>query len=487
LSGVGVTNNSGIVQQFIAPADNAGGAGAITFTNAAIAGELTTYTNPGGTDGGAGGAVTFMDNASAASGTFINHGSLSGNALGGITGFFGNSSAGNGTFIQNGSAVLLGSGGETDFHNASTAASGTFTLNGGTGSSGFGGLVQFFDTATAANAMFTVNGGETAGGFGGELAFLGTSTADNCTILANGTDVPGAAGAFILFAAGAAANGGNATVIINGGATAGALLTLAEDTDGRTARIEVFDNGTVDVSFHDPPGVTIGSVEGTGILRLGERNLTVGSNNLSTTFSGTVRGTATNHVSLTKVGTGTLILTNANTYKGGTAISAGQLVVNNMDGSGTGSGAVRVRAGILAGRGTIAGDVIVGTGSGNGAALAPGRRGSKTDTLTILSALTFQFDSTYKFELKSSTATADKVVANGVTINGGALFSFTDLDSAVLPIGTVFTAVDNTAATPIVGTFANLPDDSTFTIGNNTYQVDYQGGDGNDLTLTVIR
>ncbi len=120
--------------------------------------------------------------------------------------------------------------------------------------------------------------------------------------------------------------------------------------------------------------------------------------------------------------------------------------------------------------------------------LLPGaaERGAKTDTLTILSALTFQLDSTYKFELKSSTATADKVVANGVTINNGAQFSPSDLDSAVLPIGTVFTAVDNTAATPIAGTFANLADGSTFTIGSNTLQASYEGGDGNDLTLTVV-
>ena len=32
----------------------------------------------------------------------------------------------------------------------------------------------------------------------------------------------------------------------------------------------------------------------------------------------------------------------------------------------------------------------------------------------------------------------------------------------------------------------SLTDDSTFTVGNNAYQVDYQGGDGNDLTLTVV-
>jgi hypothetical protein len=73
-----------------------------------------------------------------------------------------------------------------------------------------------------------------------------------------------------------------------------------------------------------------------------------------------------------------------------------------------------------------------------------------------------------------------------VTINSGALFSLIALDNGTLPQGTVLTAIQNTAAAPIAGTFANLPDDSTITIGNNTFQVDYQGGDGNDLTLTVV-
>jgi len=32
----------------------------------------------------------------------------------------------------------------------------------------------------------------------------------------------------------------------------------------------------------------------------------------------------------------------------------------------------------------------------------------------------------------------------------------------------------------------HLPDDSTLVVGNNAYQVDYQGGDGNDLTFMVV-
>jgi hypothetical protein len=50
----------------------------------------------------------------------------------------------------------------------------------------------------------------------------------------------------------------------------------------------------------------------------------------------------------------------------------------------------------------------------------------------------------------------------------------------------MFIAISNTSANPIAGTFANLSDGSTFTAGRNNYQVSYSGGDGNDLTLTVV-
>ncbi|MEP6708706.1 MAG: hypothetical protein ABJB32_01075 [Verrucomicrobiota bacterium] len=42
----------------------------------------------------------------------------------------------------------------------------------------------------------------------------------------------------------------------------------------------------------------------------------------------------------------------------------------------------------------------------------------------------FNADATYKFELKTSNATADKVVAKDVTINSDALFSFIGLAAA---------------------------------------------------------
>ena len=68
----------------------------------------------------------------------------------------------------------------------------------------------------------------------------------------------------------------------------------------------------------------------------------------------------------------------------------------------------------------------------------------------------------------------------------GARFSLHRVGQGILTPGTVFTVIDNTAATPIAGTFRNLPDGSTFTVGPNTFQADYEGGDGNDLTLKVV-
>ena len=369
--------------------------------------------------------------------------------------------AGNATFTNKGEIVIGAGAGSTQFYGGGSSAGGANITNEAAAVAGAsGGLTKFWPSSRAGNATITCEGATVAGAGGGITQFFGESHATRATLIAHG-----------------GSNGGE-----------GGTIQFWDNSMGLGSHIEVFGNGNLDISYLHKYELGIDSLEGDGVVFLGSHRLAVRDNNLKTTFSGIIQdggGNGGTEGSLSKIGTGTLTLTNANTYTGGTTIEGGKLVVDNRNGSGTGSGAVQVNAGILAGQGTIAGTVIVGTGSGAGAALAPGRRGSKTDTLTILSTLTFQLDSTYKFELKSSTATADKVVANGVTINS-ALFSFRDLGSAVLPTGTVFTAIDNTAATPIAGTFANLPDDSTFIVGDNAYLVDYQGGDGNDLTLTVV-
>jgi hypothetical protein len=138
------------------------------------------------------------------------------------------------------------------------------------------------------------------------------------------------------------------------------------------------------------------------------------------------------------------------------------------------------------GSGAIGAGVKIGTGSGTGATLAPGPGGRPPGTLQIKRALTFNSDGIYQAQVNSSNASADSVVADGVTINAGAQFAFADLGNGTLAHGTVFTIISNTSTSPSAGTFSNLPDGSMFTANGNTYQVSYEGGDGNDLALTVI-
>lgn len=144
----------------------------------------------------------------------------------------------------------------------------------------------------------------------------------------------------------------------------------------------------LDVSFRDLPGITIGSLSGDGLVYLGSHNLTVGSNNLDTTFAGILQeegGTATgSNGSLTKIGTGVLVLSGANTYQGGTTVTEGVLRVTNVAGSATGTGPVQSNSGTLGGAGIITGAVTIGSGGGAGAKLEPGVGASRPTTISLL-------------------------------------------------------------------------------------------------------
>jgi autotransporter-associated beta strand protein len=446
ISGVGITNNSGSPQNFVTGLGaTTGTSGFIEFFNAASADASTVFTNNG--------FIIFFHSSSAGSATFTNIGA------------------------------------RMDFWNSSSAASGTFF---NLGSPGFGGgEILLHDESTGGNATFITSSSPVSGGSGAQTILLGVATAADAVFFTNGGAFSGLnAAALTLFEEDSTA--GNSTLIANAGTAVGGGIRFYDDSTGGTARVEVFGNGFLDISGHNAPGVSTGSIQGSGLVFLGALNLTVGSNNRSTTFSGVIQdggsfgGTG---ASLTKIGRGKLVLKHRNTYSGGTTVEHGKLFVNNRNASGTGTGPVQVNGGELGGAGIIAGAVSVGTGSGSGAVLAPGFQSDdlrSPGTLTIESSLTFNSDATYEFQLNTSKRTADDVVAGGVTINTGGQFSFADAGNRALPVGTVFTAITNTSGTPIAGTFGNLPDGSTFSSNGNTYQVSYEGGDGNDLTLTVV-
>jgi autotransporter-associated beta strand protein len=188
---------------------------------------------------------------------------------------------------------------------------------------------------------------------------------------------------------------------------------------------------------------------------------------------------------LTKTGAGTLTLSHANTYNGGTTIRQGAVVVSNATGSATGVGKVQVNLGLLRGVGKIDGAVAVGNDSSSGATILGGNSTSP-GILTINSALTFRSFSNYKCALNRASVKASQVSALGVIIGSGATFTFVDVGTGTLPVGTVFTVINNTSASPIAGTFSNLPNGSIFTSNGNNFKVNYTGGTGNDLTLKVV-
>jgi len=174
--GVGITNNSGIMQNFVPACTNCGSI-PIAFFNSATAGSLTAFTTMGG--------------------------------------------------------------GDVDFLGTSTAGSATFIINGGT--IGGGAETTFSTSSSADNGTFINNGGAVSGLGGGSTIFFGTSTAGNATVIANGG--------------------------VDGGE--GGSIQFFTDSTGGTARMEVFDNGNLEIDFHNPPGVTIGSIEGSGLVFLG--------------------------------------------------------------------------------------------------------------------------------------------------------------------------------------------------------------------------
>ena len=469
--GAGVVNHSAVMQTFLVP-----GGDFLYFSNSSTAGSLTRLIAQSSDQSG---YIIFDTDATAGEATYLAEGGRLAYTFGGEIDFRGNATPADANFIINGGAVDNAFGGVmSDSSNATAEIDGSYLVNGGFASGATGGSV-LFSTASAlsVNGHFTVNGGAAVGAYGGVLQFNpGVGTTGKGTFIANGGKAGAAFGGQVIWVAYNAAGG---TYIANGGQESGApggslkfpgvnrlvgkitafgganggaggaihfgfgSPTKTDQTSGQAALIRVFGNGSFDQSEWGVGSNLVGSIEGDGLIFLGSRPLGVGSNNLNTSFSGVIQdggvagGTGG---SLIKTGNGTLVLGGANTYSGDTTVLSGCLMLANKIGSATGTGALRVEGGTLSGAGRVIGPVIVGTAN-----LAPGRD-RRAGRIVIKKTLTFSVLANFQAEINSTEITADEVVANGVTIFQGAAITFIDSGAGILPAGTVFTFINNTAS-----------------------------------------
>jgi autotransporter-associated beta strand protein len=262
------------------------------------------------------------------------------------------------------------------FENNSSAGNATLT-------NAVGGTLTFQDTSSAGSATINNNG---------SAAFIGNSTAASAAITNNG-----------LLTFGGTSTAASATVhTTNGGVT-----QFLANADGGQARFITDAGGSLGIVLANNP-VTVGSIEGAGLYFLGGNQLTTGSNNLSTTVSGTIFGLLGG--SLVKTGSGTLTLSGINAYTGPTTVNGGSLIV---DGSIAASSLTTVTSGAILGGNGVVGPTLISTG----ATFAPGPSGAP-GTMTVAGNLMFQSGSIY-------VVNVTPLAASTTNVNGSAALAGT--------------------------------------------------------------
>jgi autotransporter-associated beta strand protein len=178
---------------------------------------------------------------------------------------------------------------------------------------------------------------------------------------------------------------------------------------------------------------------------------------------------------LIKAGTGTLTLSNTDTYSGQTVVNSGRLVVNGklLD-----TAAVTINGGTLSGDGKVPATTVQ-----SGGVLSPG---NSPGTLTV-GSVSFATGSTFNEELGGIIAGkqyAQMVIPAGGTVtldNPNLNISF--LGGFLPTVGQQFIVINNQGGSSVVGTFIQ---GSTYTVDGYTFGINYAGGVGQDVVLTVL-
>jgi len=259
--GAGITNNSGVAQNFIATRSDTKNSGRFYFLNSASAGENVVITNQGGNNvtGGAYGAFTqFWDYSTAGQATFVNEGGqVSGTIYGGVTDLLDYSSAESATFINEPGAISGAAAGHTFVGTSPPGNIGTSTfINNAAAVPGAEGGWTEIDGGVSEGATFLAEGATVADAQGGQVYAFGgdgysTYTADG----GNGTNAQGGVIDVLYVPA------SDQTVVTANGGTSGGLggtILIEDSADIPLPQFQVFGNGVLDLTNVRDPTMPIG-------------------------------------------------------------------------------------------------------------------------------------------------------------------------------------------------------------------------------------
>ncbi len=240
-----------------------------------------------------------------------------------------------------------------------------------------------------------------------------------------------------------------------------------------TVAVTVNSSGLLEITEDE----NFGSLAGSGnvvINTIPAYRLAPGFDNTSTVFSGVISGPGR----FDKEGTGTMTLSGNNTYTGTTRVDGGKLVV---DGSQPQSHVTIGATGILGGTGTV--------GNINNTAGGVVSPGSSPGILTCSNVVFSGVSSDFTVELAGLFAGSgyDQLNVRGTNTLGGSTLNVTagfGLSNAPA-IGDQFTLLNNDGAEAITGTFAGLANNAALLVDSLTFRINYDGGSGNDVVLTL--
>ncbi len=227
---------------------------------------------------------------------------------------------GTGGLTKIGSGTLTLSG-ENTYTGATTINAGTLTLGAA------GGVIADSSAVTVANGTTfnLANNSETVG----SIAGAGLITLGSATLTAGGND-SSTTFSGVISGTGALTKEGTGTLTLSGTNTYTGTTTVSAGSLALSGGTALEDLGQVILSDAGADltlnaSETVGSLSGVAgtTVTLGANTLTAGGNNGTTTYAGVIGGTG----GLTKIGSGTLTLSGANTYSGTTTVSAGTLAL----------------------------------------------------------------------------------------------------------------------------------------------------------------